>query len=339
MDQQHELKLEEVRFFCGRSNRHLAEKICSLLHVPLEDTDIQRFNNDNLYIQLGASVRKREVYIIQSLDPPVDQNLMELLIMLDIARSSGAKEVHAIIPYFSYARSDKKDAARISITGRLVAELLQTAGANHLMTMMLHSPQVHGFFRIPADPLTSRPVFEDYFRGRDLSHTIVVTPDMGASKSGARFAHDMNDLPVAAGIKERINDTTVRINYLIGDQVNGNDTAIVYDDEIATGGSIVEISRIIISQGIKKIWVVCTHGVFVNDALSKLAAIPEITEIVTTDTIYIPPEKRISKLHVATVAPIFAEAIRLNYIGESISSLFAYDKEKSDAPQVKKQQE
>jgi ribose-phosphate pyrophosphokinase len=336
MDHQHALKLEEVRFFCGRSNRPLAEKICAILNVPLEDTDIQRFNNDNLYIQLGASVRKREVYIIQSLDPPVDQNLMELLIMLDIARSSGAKEVHAIIPYYSYARSDKKDAARISITGRLVAELIQTAGADHLMTMMLHSPQVHGFFRIPADPLTSRPVFEDYFRGRDLSKTIVVTPDMGASKSGARFAHEMDNLPVAAGIKERINDTTVRINYLIGDQVRGNNTAIVYDDEIATGGSIVEISKKIILQGIKQIWVVCTHGVFVDNALSKLAAVPEITEIVTTDTIYTPPERRIPKLHVISVAPIFAEAIRLNYIGESISSLFAYDKEKRDAPAVKK---
>jgi len=335
MDEHHGLKLEEVRFFCGRSNRPLAEKICSLLHVPLEDTDIQRFKNDNLYIQLGASVRKREVYIIQSLNPPVDQNLMELLIMLDIARSSGAKEVHAIIPYFSYARSDKKDAARISITGRLVAELLQTAGANHVMTMMLHSPQVHGFFRIPADPLTSRPVFEEYFRGRDLTHTIVVTPDMGSSQSGARFAHDMDDLPVAAGIKERINDTTVRINFLIGDQVKGNDTAIVYDDEIATGGSIIEISKLIIAQGIQKIWVVCTHGVFVDNALAKLESVPEIKEVITTDTIYIPDEKWTPKLRVASVAPIFAEAIRLNYIGESISTLFAYDKEKRNAPPVR----
>ena len=326
---------DEIRFFCGRSNPQLTQKICDLNHIPLENSEFRRFSNDDLYIQLGASVRKREVYILQSLDPPVDQNLMELLIMLDIARSSGAKEVHAIIPYFSYARSDKKDAARISITGRLVAELLQTAGANHVMTMMLHSPQVHGFFRIPTDPLTSRPVFKKYFQGRDLSHTIVITPDMGAAKSGARFAKDMGDLPVAAGNKERINDTTVRISDLIGDQIKGHDTAIVYDDEIATGGSILEISKLIISKGIKHISVICTHGVFVNNALEKLNAVPEITEIITTDTIYIPPEKRISKLHIVSVAPIFAEALRLNYIGESISTLFAYGSDKEEEHKIK----
>jgi ribose-phosphate pyrophosphokinase len=328
MTKEQTINPDDVRIFCGRSNPQLAEKICTLNQVPLETCDFKRFSNDDLYIQLGASVRKREVYIIQSLDPPVDQNLMELLIMLDIARSSGAKEVHAIIPYFSYARSDKKDAARISITGRLVAELLQTAGANHVMTMMLHSPQVHGFFRVPADPITSRPVFKDYFKGRNLANTIVVTPDIGSAKSGARFADDIGGLPVAAGNKERINDTTVRIKDLIGDQIKDNENAIVYDDEIATGGSIVEISKLIITRGIRKISVVCTHGVFVNRALEKLAAIPEIEEIVTTDTIHIPLEKRTPNLHVVTVAPVFAEAIRLNYIGESISNLFAYAREK-----------
>ena len=330
MEHRKTLDPDDVRFFRGRSNIPLAKKICALNHVPLDPAVFRRFSNDDLYIQLGASVRKREVYIIQSLDPPVDRNLMELLVMLDIARSSGAKEVHAIVPYFSYARSDKKDAARISITGRLVAELLQTAGANHIMTMMLHSPQVHGFFRIPADPLTSRPVFKEHFKGRDLQRTIVVTPDMGAAKSGARFAQDLGNLPVSAGIKERINDTTVRINGLIGDQIKGNDSAIVYDDEIATGGSIAEISKVIIAQGIKKISVVCTHGVFTDNALGKLAAIPEIDEIVTTDTINIPARKRTANLKVVSVAPIFAEAIRLNYIGESISNLFAYYKEKGE---------
>jgi ribose-phosphate pyrophosphokinase len=329
MDAQKMMNPDEVRFFCGRSNPQLAEKICSLNHVPLETTEFKRFSNDDLYVQLGASVRKREVYIIQSLCPPVDQNLMELLLMLDIARSSGAREVHAIIPYYSYARSDKKDAARISITGRLVADLLQTAGANHVMTMMLHSPQVHGFFRIPADPLTSRPVFTEYFQGRDLAGTIVVAPDIGAAKTAVRFAQGLGNLPVAAGNKERISDTTVRIKALIGDQVKGHHTAIVYDDEIATGGSVVEISKLIVAKGIQEIWVVCTHGVLVGQSLDRLAAIPQISEIVTTDTVYIPPEKRIPRLHEVTVAPVFAEAIRLNYLGESISHLFAYGGEKS----------
>jgi len=324
MESQKMMNPDEVRFFCGRSNPQLAEKICSLNHIPLESTEFKRFSNDDLYIQLGASVRKREVYIVQSLCPPVDQNLMELLIMMDIARSSGAKEVHAIIPYFSYARSDKKDAARISITGRLVAELLQTAGATHVMTMMLHSPQVHGFFRVPTDPLTSQPVFTEYFQGRSLAHTIVVSPDIGAAKSAVRFAQGLGNLPVAAGNKERISDTTVRIKALIGNQVKGNHTAIVYDDEIATGGSVVEISQLLVARGIQEIWVVCTHGVFVGNCLERLAAIPQITEIVTTDTIHNLSRDRDSRLHVVTVAPVIAEAIRLNYLGESISHLFAY---------------
>jgi ribose-phosphate pyrophosphokinase len=324
MDPKKMMNPDEVRFFCGRSNPQLAEKICLLNHVPLEKTEVKRFSNDDLYVQLGASVRKREVYIIQSLCPPVDQNLMELLLMLDIARSSGAKEVHAIIPYFSYARSDKKDAARISITGRLVADLLQTAGANHVMTMMLHSPQVHGFFRVQTDPLTSRPVFTEYFQGRNLARTIVVAPDIGAAKSAVRFAQGLGNLPVAAGNKERISDTTVRIKGLIGNQIKGHHTAIVYDDEIATGGSVAEISRLLVARGIQEIWVVCTHGVFVAEALKRLAAIPQITEIVATDTVYIPPQDDASRLRVVTVAPVFAEAIRLNYLGESISHLFAF---------------
>ncbi|PIZ25670.1 MAG: ribose-phosphate pyrophosphokinase, partial [Chloroflexi bacterium CG_4_10_14_0_8_um_filter_57_5] len=161
----------------------MAGDIAGYLGLPLDKTLITRFSNDNLYIQLGASVRSRIVFIVQSLAPPVNDHLVELLMMLDIARSASAKEVHAIIPYFSFSRSDKKDAPRISITARLIADLLETAGATHVMTMMLHSPQVHGFFNIPADPLTSRPVFHHHFEGHDLSSTIVVAPDMGHAKS------------------------------------------------------------------------------------------------------------------------------------------------------------
>ena len=156
----------------------------SYLDLPLEKTLISRFSNDNLYIQLGASVRSRIVFIVQTLAPPVNDNLVELLMMLDIARSASAKEVHAIIPYFSFARSDKKDAPRISITARLVADLLQTAGATHVMTMVLHSPQAHGFFSVPTDPLTSRPVFRNYFQSHDLADTVVVAPDMGSARTG-----------------------------------------------------------------------------------------------------------------------------------------------------------
>jgi ribose-phosphate pyrophosphokinase len=316
----------EVRFFSGSSNPQLAAGIAGHLGVPLEGTKISRFSNDNLYIQLGASVRSRKVYIVQTLSPPVNDHLMELFMMLDIARGAAAQEIHAIIPYFSFARSDKKDAPRISITARLIADLLQTAGATHVMTMMLHAPQVHGFFSVPTDPLTSRPVFRHYFQQRDLSETIIISPDVGQAKSATRFARDLG-LPVAAGNKERISDTEVRINGIIGQPLHGCKRALIYEDEIATGGTLLEISRVLIAAGIQEIWVSCTHGVFVRDGLEKLTAMPQITEIVTTDTVPIPPEKRHPKLHILSVASIFGEAIRHNYMRQSIGSLFAFGEE------------
>ena len=318
-----EIDPNDVRFFSGSSHPQLAQNVAGYLGVPLDKTYISRFSNDNLYIQLGASVRSRQVYILQSLSPPVNDHLVELLMMLDIARGASAREVHAIIPYFSFARSDKKDAPRISITARLVADLLQTAGATHIMTMMLHSPQVHGFFNIPADPLSSRPVFVHHFRERDLSDTIVVAPDIGHAKSAARFASDLG-LPVTAAMKERVSDSKVHISGIVGQQVKGYRRALIYDDEIATGGSILELSRLLIEDGIEQIAVACTHGVFVRDSMQKLAAVPQIAEIVTTDTVNIPPEKRDPKLHVLSVAHVFGEAIRRNYLQQSIGDLFVY---------------
>ncbi len=317
----------EVRFFSGSSNRPLAESIAAELGLRLDETRITRFSNDNLYIQLGASVRYRRVYIVQSLSQPVNDHLMELLMMLDIARGAAASEIHAIIPYYSFGRSDKKDAPRISITARLVADLLQTAGATHVMSMMFHSPQVHGFFGIPTDPLTSRPVFGQYLSKRDLSGMIVVAPDMGQAKSAARFAKSMN-LPVAAGNKERVSDTEVRISGVVGNQVKGHRRALIYDDEIATGGSILELSRVLVEQGVEEILVICTHGVFTRGGLERLAAVPQISEIVTTDTVYIPPERRHPKLTVLSVAPIFAASIQRNFHRESISDLFVFGDER-----------
>jgi ribose-phosphate pyrophosphokinase len=317
---------DKVRFFSGSSNKPLAENIAAELGVPLDETRITRFSNDNLYIQLGASVRYRRVYIVQALTPPVNDNLMELLMMLDIARDAAASEIHAIIPYYSFGRSDKKDAPRISITARLVADLLKTSGATHVMSMVFHSPQVHGFFHVPTDPLTSRPVFGEYLSNRDLNGTIIVSPDMGQAKSAARFAKSLK-LPVAAGNKERVSDTEVKISGLVGNQVKGHKKALVYDDEIATGGSIAELSRLLINEGVEDITVVCTHGVFTRGGLEKLAAIPQITEIVTTDTVSIPLEKRHPKLTVLSVAPVFADAIRRNFNRESIGDLFVYGEE------------
>ena len=316
---------DEVRFFSGRSNPELAAGIAAYLQVPIEPTHFSRFSNDNLYVQLGASVRGREVFIVQSLIPPVSDHLLELLMMLDIARSAAAHEVHAVIPYFSYARSDKKDAPRISITARLVADLLQTAGATHVMTMTLHSAQVHGFFSMPADPLTARALFARHFldRGFSANDTVVVAPDIGHAKSASRFAAWLG-LPVAAGNKERLSDTDVRIGGLVGRQVRGFCRALVYDDEIATGGSVTEMSRLLIESGIREIIVICTHGLFVGPARERLTAFPQITEIVTTDTVPLTPENRLPNMTILSVAPVFGEAIRRNLLRESIGDLSAW---------------
>jgi ribose-phosphate pyrophosphokinase len=329
------LKPDDVRIFSGRSHPELAAAIALHLGIPLETTYFSRFSNDNLYIQLGASVRSRIVYIVQSLIPPVSDHLLELFMMLDIARGAGAREIHAIIPYFSYARSDKKNAPRISITARLVADLLETSGATHVMTMTLHSPQVHGFFRIPTDPLTARGLFINHLRelqqevNFNSSDTVVVAPDYGRAGSAARLAHQF-DLPSISAEKTRVSDTTVHIGELITKQVAGFSRALIYDDEIATGGSVITLAKFLVTSGIKEIFTVCTHGLFFGDALLQIRSIPEITHIITTDTVPIPLDKRPPNLTILSVAPLIADAIWRNYTRQSIGPLFDFGEDEGD---------
>ncbi len=315
----------DVRFFSGRSNPILAQKISQYLDIPLEETRFSKFSNDNLFVQLGASVRGRRVYIVQSLVPPVSDHLLELLMMLDIAKSAAAHDIHAIIPYYSYARSDKKDAPRISITARLVADLLQKAGATRIMTMTLHSPQVHGFFSVPADPLTARGLFAQHMidNGKNLSNAVVVAPDVGGAKSAARFA-ELLDLPTAAAQKTRISDEEVKIGSLFQRQIAGFSHAIIYDDEIATGGTVVELSRLLVESGVEKITLICTHGLFLGKAFERLEAIPQIKEIITTDTVPRAPENQPPNMTILSTAPIFGQAILQNYLHRSIGELFDF---------------
>ena len=319
------LTQSDVRLFSGRSNLPLARALAGSLGIRLEETHFSRFSNDNLFVQLGASVRGRAVFLVQSLVPPVSDHLMELLMMIDIAKGAAAREIHAVIPYFSYARSDKKDAPRISITARLVADLLRTAGASHIMTMTLHSPQVHGFFGVPTDPLTARGLFADYFRPRQFSaeDTVVVAPDVGSAKSAARFA-EMLGLGAATANKTRMSDDKVQIGGLIGRQVSGFRRALIHDDEIATGGTIVELSRLLLDHGLEEIYVICTHGLFLRGALERLSDVPQICEIITTDTVPQVREPKNPKLVVLPTASVFAGAIRQNYYRQSIGELFDF---------------
>jgi ribose-phosphate pyrophosphokinase len=310
-----------LRIFSGSSHPELAKEIAESLGCELCPSESTRFSNDNLFVKLGCSVRGKQVVVIQSFSEPVSDHVLELLMMLDAARSASCTQVHAIIPYYSYARSDKKDQPRISITARLMADLISTAGANHVMAMTLHSPQVHGFFSVPTDHLTAQAVFVQHFRKRDLSNTVVLSPDIGNAKRAAKLARALG-VGVAAGDKERLSDDSVRVAGIIGD-ITGQDV-IIFDDEIATGGSIIALISLLRQQAVKRITLACTHGVFSGNAVERFRAVPEIDEIVVTNTVPIPPGKRLPNMTILSVAPLLAEALRRNLLGESVGALFAF---------------
>ncbi len=314
-------KLENLRIFSGSAHPELAQEICDYLDVPLYPSVVRHFSNDCLYVHLGVSVREKEVFIIQPFTPPVSDHIFEMLMMVDTARSGSARHIHAVIPYYAYGRSDKKDEPRISITGRLVADLLDTAGASHVITMTLHSPQVHGFFSMPADHLTADQVFIEHFRQRDLSNAVVLSPDIGHAKRAAKLAKSLG-LPVAAGTKERTADDHVTVDAIIGD-VKRKDV-IIFDDEVATAGSVVAIVELLRFQNVHSVTLVCTHGLFSGPAIDRLAAMPEMVEIVTTNTVPIPPDKRLPNMTILSVGHIFGEAIRCNTLGRSVGQLFAF---------------
>jgi ribose-phosphate pyrophosphokinase len=280
--------MREITVFSGSAHRALADEVCAHLGVPLSPSTLRRFSNDCLYVQLNANCRERDVFIVQPLVPPVQEHLMELLLMLDAARDASARRTTAVIPYFAYARSDKKDAPRISIAGRLVADLLTAAGASRVLTMTLHAPQVHGFFRIPVDHLNALSILSTYFGDRDLANTVVVSPDLGNAKSASHLARLLN-LPVAAGSKRRIDDQHVVIDRIVGD-VDGRNV-IVLDDEIANGGTILELLRLLREHQVGSIAVACTHGLFSGAAIERLAAQPDVGEVVTTNTVPLTPAK------------------------------------------------
>ena len=322
--------MSQIAIFSGSSHPELAAAICAQLGVPLLPTRVKRFSNDCIEVQLQANCREQDVFLIQTLSAPVQDHLVELLLMLDAARGASAARITAVIPHYAYARSDKKDAPRISIGGRLVADLLQTAGANRVLTMTLHSPQVHGFFSVPVDHLHARSELAEYFQRYDISNAVVVSPDLGNAKNAAAFAKRLG-VPVAAGAKERISDTEVRITALIGD-VEGRDV-IVVDDEIANGGSMIELLKHLRQHGARSVRIACTHGIFAGTAIARLAAEPDVLEIVCTDTLPIAEARRVPKLTVLSIAPALAEAMRRINNGESVSTLFHAEQ---PAPTVRK---
>jgi ribose-phosphate pyrophosphokinase len=311
--------MKDIAVFSGSAHPQLAREICAQLGVPLRPTRVHRFANDCLEVQLQENCRERDVFLIQPLVAPVQEHLVELLLMLDAARGASAARTTVVMPHFAYARSDKKDAPRVSLGGRLVADLLAAAGAGRVLTMTLHSPQVHGFFSIPVDHLHALRELAKHFHRYDLSNTVVVSPDLGNAKPAAAFARLLG-LPVAAGAKQRFSDDRVSISSVIGD-VAGRDV-IVLDDEIARGTTLLELLQRLRELGVGSIRVATTHGLFAGDSLQRLSDQPDVDEIVCTNTVPQPGAGTAKKLSVLSVAPALAEAMRRIHNGESVSALF-----------------
>lgn len=308
-----------ITVFGGSAHPELAAEICAYMGVALSPVRITRFANDCLETQLQANCRERDVFLIQPLVPPVQENLVELLLMTDAARGASAARTTVVMPHYAYARSDKKDAPRISIGGRLVADLLVAAGASRVLAMTLHSPQVHGFFSVPVDHLHALRELAAHFDRYDLSNTVVVSPDLGNAKSASAFARRLG-LPVAAGAKQRFDDDRVSISSVIGDVADRH--VIVLDDEIARGSTVMELLARLRERDVRSIRVACTHGLFSGGALDRLQAQPDVLEIVCTNTVPIPAVKVVPKLTVLSIAPALAEAMRRIHDGESVSALF-----------------
>jgi len=313
-------QLESLKIFTGSAHPTLAHAIAAHIGIALGRSRTHRFSNENLKVKIEENVREKDVFVVQTSCPPVSEGILELLIMIDALKSASARRITAVMPYFPYARSDKKDEPRISITARLMADLLQTAGADRVLTMDLHSPQVQGFFRVPADQLSAMPLLCDYLAKSDLTRAVVVAPDAGEAKDAARVAKRLH-VPLAIIDKRRFgDDEKPRAIHLVGDVHDKR--AIIIDDEIATGGTIAESVDFVRAQGARQVTVAAVHPVLSGNAPARLAA-AAVDDYVFTDSIPIPPERRDARITVLSVARLLAEAIMRIHDGRSVSELFA----------------
>lgn len=309
-----------LRVFSGRSNLPLAEEICQHLDVDLGKSTIHEFKNENLFAKIEENVREADVFVVQTSAPPVNSRLMELLLMIDALKHASAQRVTAVMPYFPYVRSDKKDQPRISIAARLVADLLEAAGADRVLMMNLHSFQIQGFFRIPSDHLLATAIIVDYFQKKDLSNSVIVAPDAGSAKRGEKYARLLH-LPLAIIDKRRVgNEDQAEVKHVIG-EVKGK-RAIIMDDEISTGGSLLKTVQVLEEHNCEDVCACVVHPVLCGNAVSDIQQ-SSLSEVVVTNTVPIPPENRIEKIKVLSVGWMFAKAIRRIHNGESVSCLFS----------------
>ncbi len=311
----------QVKLFAGTSCRALAEEIASYLGLPLSGRDIIKFPNENIFVRLHASVRGQDCYVIQTTSTPVSDNLMELLIMVQTLRLDSAARITVVVPYLAYARSDKKDQPRVPITARLVADLIQVAGADRYICMDLHAGQIQGFFSIPGDVLTAFHIVSDYFVEirSQLQDPVIVTADLGFAKKGRNFAARIGCTMAFVEKRRTGNDANAHALTVIGD-VQGRDVIIV-DDEVDTAGSVSQAVHIVKEHGARDIYLSFVHPVLSPPAVDRLRSLP-IKEIITTNTVPIPPEKMLPNLRVLSVASLLGEVIKRAHEGRSVGEMF-----------------
>ncbi len=320
----------EIALFSGNGNPKLAQEISSALAVPLCPADVFRFSNQNIFCRLKTSVRGKDVFIIQPIAvsfsedgvmASVNDNLMELLIMIDTAKRDSAGRITAVVPYYGYGRTDKKDQPRVPITARLVADLITVSGADRFLTLDLHAGQIQGFFNIQVDELTAFYLLSDYIRSKNIPNKVIVAGDIGATKRSRNFAQAL-DAPLAIIEKRRIqhqDGSKAEALNIIGDVKGKN--CIIFDDEIDTAGTMVEAMNFLKQAGAEDIYATVTHGVFSGPAVKRLTEAP-VKEIVVSNTVDLPPHKEFDKLTRLSVAPLLAEVIRRIHLGISVGELF-----------------
>ena len=311
--------IDELKVFTGNTHPALAQGICDYLGIPLGNAEVFEFSNENTFVRILENVRERDVFAIQPISSPVNKSVMELLIMLDALRRASAGRITAVVPYFGYGRTDKKDQPRVPITARLIADMITVAGANRLVTVDLHAGQIQGFFTIPVDELTALYILSKYFEDKALENLVVVATDIGISKRARDFAQRFN-APLAIIEKRRVGnaDRAETLN-VIGD-VRGK-CALLFDDEIATAGSLVAAADALKENGATQIDACCTHPVFSNAAIERIASSP-IKEVVVTDTIPIRESNKCDKITVLSIASLLGEAIHRIHGGLSVGAMF-----------------
>ena len=316
--------MENIKIFACKSAENFTKEICDYLNLPVGQMDILKFKNDNTFVQIKETVREQDVYIVQTTTPPVNERVMELLIVIDAFKRASAKNINVVLPYYIYSRSDKKDQPRIPVTAKLMQQLLEAAGATRVITCDLHNPAIQAYFNINCDRLSAQNILQKYFKEKNLKDMVIVATDAGSSKKAYKYSEYFG-CPIALIDKRRAgNDDRAIATTVIGDVENKE--AIIFDDEVDTAGSLIETAKILERFHAKEIYAGCTHGVLSADAVQRIEASP-IKELVITNTIPLPEEKQkqSSKIKVLTIAPLFAEAIRRINEARPLGELFVLE--------------